>query len=312
MQTIKLQYTETMELNDMPAISAAIGFFDGIHRGHQQVIQCAIDYAKEKQLKSAVITFHPHPSVILGKAETREDYLTPLREKEAILEKMGIDYLYLIEFTKELASLSPDSFIDRFINGLSVQHLVSGFDFTYGQKGAGNAASLQDAAQSNAFSYEAVAKVENANEKISSTQIRELVAAGEIEKAFKLLGHPLTLTGEVITGDQRGRTIGYPTANIRIEPAYFLPKVGVYAVEVLVKGQTYYGMANLGFKPTFQQDAAVPNLEVHILDFDEQIYGEQLTVSWRSFIREEVKFNGIDELVGQLNRDKQQVNAYFA
>ncbi len=120
------------------------------------------------------------------------------------------------------------------------------------------------------------------------------------------------MTGEVIAGDQRGRTIGYPTANICIAEEYFLPKVGVYAVEVLVKGKTYAGMANLGFKPTFQQDAVVPNLEVHILDFDEQIYGEDVTVSWRKFIREEVKFNGIDALVAQLNRDKEQISAYFA
>ncbi|MFJ6411989.1 bifunctional riboflavin kinase/FAD synthetase [Terribacillus saccharophilus] len=312
MQTIKLNYSETMKLDDMPAVSAAIGFFDGIHRGHQEVIKHAINAAQENHLKSAVITFHPHPSVVLGKADTREDYLTPLHEKEAILESMGIDYLYLIGFTKELAGLSPENFIERFINGLAVRHLVSGFDFTYGTKGAGNADTLQKAAEQHTFTYEAVAKVESAEEKISSTKIRELVANGDIADAVDLLGHPLTLTGEVITGDQRGRTIGYPTANIRIAEEYFLPKVGVYAVEVLVKGKTYAGMANLGFKPTFQQDAVVPNLEVHILDFDEQIYGEDVTVSWRKFIREEVKFNGIDALVAQLDRDKEQISTYFA
>ncbi|MFS0561164.1 bifunctional riboflavin kinase/FAD synthetase [Terribacillus sp. 179-K 1B1 HS] len=312
MQTIKLHYSETMKLDDMPAVSAAIGFFDGIHRGHQEVIHRAIDAAREKQLKSAVITFHPHPSVVLGKADTREDYLTPLREKEAILKSMGIDYLYLIGFTKELAGLSPENFIERFINGLAVRHLVSGFDFTYGKKGAGNADTLQEAATQQAFSYEAVAKVESEKEKISSTKIRQLVSDGEVEAAIELLGHPLTLTGEVITGDQRGRTIGYPTANIRIEEDYFLPKVGVYAVDIMIKGKTYAGMANLGFKPTFQQDAVAPNLEVHILDFDEQIYGEEVTVSWRKFIREEVKFNGIEALVAQLDRDKEQISAYFA
>ncbi|PAD40105.1 bifunctional riboflavin kinase/FAD synthetase [Terribacillus sp. 7520-G] len=312
METIKLHYSETMKLDDMPAVSAAIGFFDGIHRGHQEVIKRAIDAAGERQLKSAVITFHPHPSVVLGKADTREDYLTPLREKEAILESMGIDYLYLIGFTKELAGLSPDDFIERFINGLAVRHLVSGFDFTYGKKGAGNADTLREAAKQHAFSYEAVAKVESGEEKISSTKIRQLVANGEVEAAIDLLGHPLTLTGEVITGDQRGRTIGYPTANIRIAEDYFLPKVGVYAVEVLIDDKTYKGMANLGFKPTFQEDAVVPNLEVHILDFDEQIYGEDVTVSWCKFIREEVKFDGIEALVAQLDRDKEQIGAYFA
>ncbi|MFP7494039.1 bifunctional riboflavin kinase/FAD synthetase [Terribacillus saccharophilus] len=312
MQTIKLHYSEAMKLDDMPAVSAAIGFFDGIHLGHQAVIKRAIDAAQEKQLKSAVITFHPHPSVVLGKADTREDYLTPLHEKEAILENMGIDYLYLIDFTKELASLTPGNFIERFIDGLAVRHLVSGFDFTYGKKGSGNADTLKEAADQHAFSYEAVAKVENAQEKISSTKIRQLVASGDMEEAVELLGHPLTLTGEVITGDQRGRTIGYPTANIKIGENYFLPKVGVYAVEISVKDKTYAGMANLGFKPTFQQDAVVPNLEVHILDFDEQIYGEDVTVSWRKFIREEVKFNGIEALVAQLDRDKHQISAYFA
>lgn len=310
MQTIKLTYPHTLIQEELPETVAAIGFFDGIHRGHQKLIQTAIDEAAGQERESAVITLFPHPSVVLKKDKQHVEYLTPLHEKEDILEEIGVDRLYIITFNNELASLDPQEFVDHFIIGLRVKHLIAGFDFSYGHKGKGSMETMPIHSRGE-FQQTIIDKVESDNQKISSTIIREHLGEGNIEKANELLGRSLAAHGTVIEGEQRGRTIGFPTANVKPSDDYLFPKVGVYAVTIKRDNQTLYGMANLGYNPTFEDQKSDPVLEVHIFDYNDNLYGEELTIEWQLFIREEQKFNSVEELVNQIKQDERLIRKYF-
>ncbi|WP_404459280.1 riboflavin biosynthesis protein RibF [Oceanobacillus kapialis] len=311
MRTFELTYPHSMVLNELPETVSAIGFFDGIHKGHQKVIQTAVNEAKDRGMESAVITFHPHPSVVLKKDVQHVKYITPIREKQEILQKLDVDRLYIIQFNKELAALSPQAFVDHFLKGLHIKHVVAGFDFSYGHKGKGNMQTIEEHANG-VFSTTQVDKVVLDGEKISSTKIRSLLKEGRLEEVTNLLGRPLSVSGTVVKGDQRGRTIGYPTANISVNEEALLPKVGVYAVKVLYKHEVYEGMASLGFKPTFTDQLEEPVLEVNIFDYNNDLYGEELRVEWHSFIREEKKFTGVEALVNEIAADENKVRRYFS
>ncbi|CQR47652.1 Riboflavin biosynthesis protein RibF [Paraliobacillus sp. PM-2] len=313
LQVISLCYPQHLQKIKQEEAVAAIGFFDGIHKGHQKVIKEAQVLAKQQNRKSAVITFSPHPSVVLNNNKQDVHYLTPLSEKQSILADMGIDLLYIIAFDHTLSQLSPKAFIDHFIIGLNIKHLVTGFDFTYGHKGKGNIHTLAaDAA--GCFEITVIDKLENENEKVSSTRIRELLVQGNVEKVTELMDRPLTTSGTVIEGEKRGRTIGYPTANIDPDQAYAIPKAAVYGVKVWVKEHCVYGMANIGYKPTFhdKNESSQLTVEVHLFDFNQAIYGEQVKIEWRVFIREEQKFTGIDALINQLKQDEQRIRQFFS
>lgn len=310
MKTIELSYPHSLQEEDLPAAAAAIGFFDGIHQGHQKVIQAAVKQAKSDNMESVVITFHPHPSVVL-KGEKDVQYITPLKEKQKILQKMNVDRLYIIKFTKELSLLSPEKFINHFITGLNIKHLVAGFDFTFGHMGKGNMENIHMYTQGSCTT-EVIEKVSSDQEKISSTRIRQLLEKGNVEETNILLGRSLRLTGTVVDGDKRGRTIGYPTANLDVSDEYLMPAEGVYAVEVLYKGVTYQGMANLGTSPTFVVGDVKPKLEVNILDYENNLYGEKLEIIWNKFIREEVRFNSVEELINEIEADEVKIRQYFS
>lgn len=311
MRTIELTYPHTLVLEELPQTIAAIGFFDGIHKGHQKVIQTAVTKAKQSNMESAVITFHPHPSVVLKKGTAHVQYITPIREKQEILQKMNVDRLYIITFSKELASLSPQVFIDHFIIGLNIRHLVAGFDFTYGHKGEGNMSKIQSHAKG-AFDYTTIEKVELENEKVSSTKIRSLLTEGNVEKVNDYLNRTLSVWGVVVEGDKRGRTIGYPTANLQIDSDALLPKIGVYAVKVLYKGEVYEGMADLGLNPTFTNTRTEPTLEVNIFDYANDLYGEELQIEWHKFIRDEEKFSNVAELIDRIALDEKEIRDFFS
>src|SRR5690625_3962912 len=213
METIELTYPHSLTEANLPETVCAIGFFDGVHRGHQQVIQTAITEAKNKRMESAVITFHPHPSVVLQNGHGEVKYITPLREKQEILQKLHIDRLYIITFDKQLSSLLPEKFINHFIIGLNIKHVVAGFDFSYGYKGQGNMQTIEKYSKC-FFTHTTIDKVESQGEKISSTKIRQCLHNHQIEDANALLGRPFKTSGTVVVGDKRGHTIGYPTANI--------------------------------------------------------------------------------------------------
>lgn len=305
MEVIRLNYPEDYKRNHLKPSSLAVGFFDGVHWGHQQVIQAAIDYAKENNLESAVMTFDPHPLAVLKNEPLSNFLLTSLEEKKAIFEKMGIRYLFVVSFTKELAKLTPQEFVDKFFIDLSIHHVAAGFDYSFGHKGAGKIHDMDQYARGK-LSYTVIDKVTFENEKVSSTRIRELLDQGQPNQANELLGRSYTLTGHVVKGYQRGREIGYPTANLEIDESRAIPKVGIYAVTAIVQGQNYDGMASIGYNPTFEEKHEQPIIEVHLFNFESDIYGESMQVSFCSYIRDELAFDGVDELTQELKEDERK------
>jgi riboflavin kinase/FMN adenylyltransferase len=310
LEVIRLRFPLNIESAQYPPLAMAMGYFDGVHRGHQQVILEAKKQAEEKGICSAVMTFDPHPSVVLGKADKQIQYITPLTAKIKIIEELGIDYLFIIHFSVEFANLLPQEFIDQYVIGLNVKHVVAGFDFTYGRMGKGTMETLPFHSRDN-FSYSVVPKFTLGDEKVSSTRIRSLLKEGKTNELVSLLGRYYTTSGIVIHGDKRGRTIGFPTANVDLNDEYIMPPLGVYAVKMKVNSNWYNGVCNIGYKPTFNKEVLHPSVEVHIFDFNEEIYGQEVIIEWHLHLRKEQKFSGIEELVAQIERDKQNSLNYF-
>jgi riboflavin kinase / FMN adenylyltransferase len=310
-KTVYLTHPHYYKREELPPTVMAFGYFDGVHRGHQKVIQTAVQIAAEKQLKSAVMTFHPHPSVVLGKKEQHVEYITPLEEKEKLIQQLGVDFLYIVNFDPDFANLLPQQFVDHYIIGLNVQHVVAGFDFTYGRLGKGTMETLPFHSRG-MFEQTTVEKFVYDHEKVSSTKIRQLLRAGNVEALPFLLGRFYTIEGTVIDGEKRGRTIGFPTANIEVEKEYIIPPVGVYAVQLFVDGHWHEGVCNIGFKPTFHMKKKdKPTIEVHIFHFQKEIYGQKVIIQWHKRLRDERKFSSVEELINQIKKDKQEAIEYF-
>lgn len=310
MEVKKLDFPLIIDKNEWPPFAMALGYFDGVHRGHQAVILEAKKQADENGLSSAVMTFDPHPSVVLGKNQKPIQYITPLAEKIKILEEMGIDYLFIVHFTGEFANLLPQEFIDQYVIGLNVKYVVAGFDFTYGRMGKGTMETLPFHSREQ-FSYSVVPKYTTGDEKVSSTRIRNLLMDGRTDELPALLGRFFSISGKVIHGDKRGRTIGFPTANIDVNDEYIMPPLGVYAVKMKLDRAWYQGVCNVGYKPTFNKEALKISVEVYLFDFDQDIYGKEVTIEWHLYLRKEQKFSGIEELVTQIEKDKQNAIRYF-
>lgn len=290
----------------------ALGYFDGVHLGHQKVIGTAKQIAEEKGLTLAVMTFHPHPSHVLGRDKEPKDLITPLEDKINQIEQLDTEVLYVVKFNEVFASLSPKQFIDQYIIGLNVQHAVAGFDFTYGKYGKGTMETMPDDLDGKA-GCTMVEKLTEQDKKISSSYIRTALQNGDVELANVLLGQPYFIKGIVIHGDKRGRTIGFPTANVGLNNSYIVPPTGVYAVKAEVNGEVYNGVCNIGYKPTFyEKRPEQPSIEVNLFDFDQEVYGAAIKIEWYKRIRSERKFNGIKELTEQIEKDKQEAIRYFS
>jgi len=283
--------------------TVAIGNFDGVHKGHQALLQ----HARALGGKLGVLVFEPHPQEFF-RPDTPRFRLTPFRAKARLLEQHGVSLLFALHFDADFAALSADEFITRvLVQGLGVRHVIVGEDFCFGKGRTGNLALLQQRSAELGFdvtTFELVGEGEAS--KISSTSIREALRDGKPEVAASLLGHPWTVEGMVESGDQRGRTIGFPTANVSLE-GYLEPALGVYAVRVEVGGRQYGGVANFGRRPTFDKKDVL--LEVHIFDFEGDIYGQPIVVSFISFLRPEMKFPGLDALKAQIARDSEAARA---
>ncbi|CAM4275172.1 riboflavin kinase/FMN adenylyltransferase [Paenibacillus endophyticus] len=286
-------------------LSIAIGHFDGVHRGHQNVIRQAVNEAKGSDMLSAVLTFDPHPKEVLGQGEQYYRCLTPLDAKTALFAELGVDLVFIMRFDTEFASVSPERFVAEVLRTLRAKHVVVGFDFNFGHKGLGNADALMKLGQPD-ISVEVIEPLFENGIKVSSTYIREALEQGEIELAERLLGRPYEVTGSVVHGDKRGRTIGFPTANLQITAPYITPRLGVYAVTAWLDGKAYSGVLNYGLKPTFNKDGLQPVMEAHLFDFNSDIYDEQLRLQFISFIRSEKKFDSITELIEQIGTDSRQ------
>jgi riboflavin kinase/FMN adenylyltransferase len=287
-------------------VAMAFGFFDGMHKGHAKVFDTLIQKAEESNLKKAVMTFDPHPSVVLNPERKRTDYLTPIEDKLDIIEQYGIDYCIVINFSSKFADVSAEDFVNNYILKNNVVKIIAGFDFTFGKFGKGNMMTLSELDECETT---IVSKLEIESEKISTTEIRRALKEGDLTKANEELGYRYQIKGTVVQGEKRGRTIGFPTANVQPSGDYVLPKKGVYAVSMKIGAEEkiYRGVANVGVKPTFHDPSqAQVVIEVNLFDFKEDIYGERVVVYWHHFLRPEVKFDGIDPLVEQMHKDKEQ------
>ncbi|PHI49285.1 riboflavin biosynthesis protein RibF [Bacillus halotolerans] len=312
MKTIHMTHPHHLIKEEQPKSVMALGYFDGVHLGHQKVIGTAKQIAEEKGLTLAVMTFHPHPSHVLGRDREPKDLITPLEDKISQIEQLGTEILYVVKFNEVFASLTPKQFVDQYILGLNVQHAVAGFDFTYGKYGKGTMETMPVDLDGKA-DCTMVEKLTEQDKKISSSYIRTALQNGDVELANVLLGQPYFIKGIVIHGDKRGRTIGFPTANIGLNNSYIVPPTGVYVVKAEINGEIYNGVCNIGYKPTFyEKRPEQPSIEVNLFDFDQEVYGAAIKIEWYKRIRSERKFNGIQELTEQIEKDKQQVIRYFS
>jgi riboflavin kinase/FMN adenylyltransferase len=300
------------QMSNLKPSSVAFGNFDGLHQGHQQVIKEALNKAKEHKIQAGVMTFYPHPKEVLGQFEN-VTYLTPLPEKLELLAKMGLDFVIVVEFTPEFASLTPLQFIEQYIIGLQIKKVITGFDFCFGHRGQGTIETLHEWSQiTNDFEHAMVPSVDKYEQKISSSRIRNLLKEGQLHMASHLLNRPYELKGKVIHGEKRGRQLGFPTANIEPSHSYVIPKHGVYAVWAFLGNRRVRGVLNIGTKPTFHQNNERYSLEVHLLDFNEQIYDEMVMVQFVHYLRSEQKFDSIDHLKSQIEVDIQLALTKFS
>jgi riboflavin kinase/FMN adenylyltransferase len=285
--------------------SIAIGNFDGVHRGHQAVIQTAGNLARRESLPWGVLTFEPHPKTFFQKEKT-PFRLTPFLEKARYIEDEGVDFLVVLEFNDALAHTRAEAFVSNvLLEGFAACHVVSGDDFVFGHNRGGTVDFLKVKGRKLGFGCTSVGQVEDdGGEVISSTRVRELLSNAKPGAAAQLLGHGYEIAGEVVRGDQRGRTIGFPTANLIVDGG-MRPSLGGYAVRAGLVGSDgiiwHDGIANLGYRPTFGGDACL--LETHLFDFAGDIYGKTLRVSLVDYIRPEQKFDGIEALKAQIDAD---------
>jgi riboflavin kinase / FMN adenylyltransferase len=283
-----------------------IGNFDGVHIGHQQLLQRAVTRSRQEGIRSAVMTFAPHPRQVLGHGTQYDRSLTPLSEKLAQFERLGIDQVFLVEFTRDFAAIKSDVFIRKFLAETQVRHAIVGYDFTFGPGGKANAQDLMRLCQPFSIPVEVLAPVNLYGEKVSSSLIREKLQYGDMRLVREFLGRPYRIMGTVTTGEGRGRTIGFPTANLEIQDAYVVPRIGVYAVQCKIEEQNLNGVMNIGYKPTFHSGAQALSLEVHIFDFQGDLYGLKMQIDFIEFIRPEQKFLSVQELITQIQHDCKQ------
>jgi riboflavin kinase/FMN adenylyltransferase len=287
-----------------------VGNFDGVHRGHQAIINDIVTAGKEKGKPVLVITFFPNP-VEFFSGSKRPFYLTTPAEKETILLGLGVDKVITFQFDREFANLLPETFLSALKEKLGLGTLVVGYDFAMGKNRQGTIPVIKALSEEMGFSVQVMDAVEFEGEEISSTRIRQALDAGDVRLAQTMLGRPYTVSGEVTHGSDRGSRIGLPTANLAHWPLKMLPAVGVYATRPIVFGKTYLGVTNVGYRPTFENQDK-PNIETHILDFDGNIYGEKLELQFVEKIRDEQKFAGVDALIAQIERDKATARRIFS
>ncbi len=279
-----------------------IGVFDGVHRGHQDIIRTLTKDAQENQASSLVISFYPHPAAILGK-RTDLKYLSPPEEKAELLEKLGVDYLLSYPFSKKVAAHSAEKFMGEIQKHIHLEKMFIGYDFSLGKNRQGDAEYLTNLGRKTGYIVQKFSPLLSNDLAISSSRVRDALLTGRVRDAQNLLGRPYSLRGSVVHGDGRGRKINIPTANIEVNPEKAVPLKGVYACWATARGQRYPALTNIGIRPTFTPDKVEANIETHILKFDKDLYGEVLKLEFISRLRDEVKFNSVDALLMQISRD---------
>jgi len=285
-----------------------IGVFDGVHRGHQQLIRQLVKTAHASDRLAVVLTFFPHPDVVLRGLEGRY-YLTSPEQKAALLLTLGVDYVITHPFDDELRQVRAADFVDRLLEHLNMSVLSVGADFAMGYQREGNVEFLREQGATKGFELQVVDLVTNGDETISSTAIRRALEAGDLDVARSWLGRSYAVTGPVVPGEKRGHKIGYPTANIAVWPQQVIPANGVYASWVFLGEERFMAATNVGVRPTFAGETIT--VEPYILDFDRDIYGQQLTVTFEKRLRDETKFDSLDALIAQIGVDIETSRAYL-
>jgi riboflavin kinase/FMN adenylyltransferase len=293
------------ELSQVTNSIVTIGTFDGVHLGHQKIIKRLVELKQKQGGEIVLFTFDPHPRKILFPEQKDLKLITTTEEKCDILKQFGVDHVLVYPFTKEFSKMQAQDYISNIIaRGLKTKTLVIGYDHRFGSNREGNIETLKELSKVYNFLVEEIPAQEINQLNVSSTRIRKAIEAGEIQTANDFLGYTFFITGKVVKGKQLGRTIGYPTANVLIEDNdKLIPKIGVYAVNVISNNLSYKGMLNIGTNPTTDADNRV-KIEVNIFDFDKDIYGKTLKVEFVKWIRNEEKFANLDELKQALANDK--------
>jgi len=298
--------------NTLPAAACAMGMFDGVHLGHRMILDNAIRRAKILGIPSVVFSFANHPQLLLSKTPTQ--VLSNLSERLKLFEELGFDHALILDFTPELRNLSAEAFVNTILlDALHVKHVTVGYDHRFGENRSGTGEVLTQMGDSHGFAVDIIQPVkvamrDNQHQIVSSTLIRKLLTYGDIDQANHLLGRAYTLTGPVVKGFQRGRGIGFPTANLGIESNHLIPALGTYGGAATLNGITYQAVCNIGHSPTFEESSPLPRVEVHLLNYDgPDFYDESLTIAFTQRLRNEMTFPTVDALIAQIQQDCQQV-----
>ncbi|MBI3151220.1 MAG: bifunctional riboflavin kinase/FAD synthetase [Chloroflexi bacterium] len=278
-----------------------IGVFDGVHRGHREIIHKLVNDAHANKAPAVVLTFDPHPATVLTGKEIR--CLTTQEERADLLASLGVDAVITQRFTRDLSTATAHEYMSRLKESLGLSHLLIGYDFALGKGREGNATRLTEIGQELDYSVEVVPALSDESGVISSTEIRKLVSTGNIAEAAKLLGYRYRLGGEVIHGQGRGKTINFPTANIDYPKGKVIPPNGIYVCWAHLRDEKFMAATNIGLNPTFTPERQIPSLEAYLLDFDRDIYGETLQLEFVVRLRDELKFTSIEALVQKIHED---------
>lgn len=305
-------YHHFSEFKRLDNAVATIGTFDGVHFGHQKIIKRLCELAKSTGGESVILTFFPHPRMIIDPENQDLKLINTIAEKIEILAELGVDHLIITPFTRDFSNLNPAEYIKNIlVDTIGIKQLIVGYDHRFGKDRKGGMQELEMYAKQFDYQIEEIAKQDIDDVAVSSTKIRKALLNGEVALAASYLGYHFSLHGRVIKGDKIGRTIGFPTANIFLEETYkLIPSDGIYAVTVDMGSESYKGMAYIGQRPTI--NGMTRNIEVNIFDFNKEIYGQYITMTFLEFLRHDVKFTGLEALKIQLQKDKEETLNYFS
>ena len=307
-------YNHLDEFNKINNAVVTIGTFDGVHVGHRKIISRLTEVAKQTNGESVILTFFPHPRMIINPEDVNLKLITTISEKAKLLEQLGVDHLIITPFTRDFSNLSAETYIQKvLVDKIGTKRIIIGYDHHFGKDREGNLDQLQKFAPVYGYQVEEIPEQDIHDIAVSSTQVRQALKKGDIQTANDFLGYPFSLFGQVIKGDQLGRTLGFPTANLLIEEPYkLIPCDGIYAVKIRVHSDSqisnltsrvYQGMAYIGNRPTI--NGMSRNIEVNIFDFNQDIYRQYLTMEFIHFIRDDIRFTNIEDLKIQIAKDKQ-------
>lgn len=304
-------YNHFSEFKKLNNAVATIGTFDGVHYGHQKIIKRLCELAKATGGESVILTFFPHPRLIIDPENQDLKMINTINEKAKMLESLGVDHLIITPFTRDFSNLTPAEYIQNIlVDTIGIKHLIVGYDHRFGKDRKGGLQDLEAFSKNFNYKIEQIPEQDINDVAVSSTKIRTALLDGDVALAANYLGYNFSLYGKVIKGDKIGRTIGFPTANLFVEETYkLIPSDGIYAVTVEMNDQLFKGMAYIGQRPTI--NGMTRNIEVNIFDFNQEIYGQDIKMNFLEFLRHDVKFTGLEALKEQLQRDKEATLAYF-